>query len=56
MINLYEVVLISIVLWVILAVIDETLAINIERMLHKFKRIPEALKPGARKYVSAWNE
>ena len=21
--------------------------INIERMLHKFKRIPEALKPGA---------
>jgi accessory gene regulator protein AgrB len=58
MIKLYKVVLVSIILWIILAMIDETLTINIviERMLQKVKRIPGALKSGARKYVSAWNE
>jgi len=60
MIELYKVVLVPAVLWIILAVVDETLTINIARMLQnnsqKFKDIPGALKPGARKYASAWSE
>ena len=45
MIELNEVVLVSVVLWIILAVIDETLTINMKRMLQKFKKILGALRP-----------